>query len=183
MKESLEGILHLFSETGTEGGLWTFQESKYIKENVPQGYCRKCGTYMKKQSGPLKVKNITTLDEEIMKEYKHSGEINFKPTCADNNHEELISSGWDLKGLHILKNGDKLTIYRPENKDKLTIHHPENNKEVWSGVIDLKYCDPSSNFVLGWRVHTDQKGIERKTWANYFLESYPAKLMPLKENR
>lgn len=41
----LEGILHLFAETGTEGEeFWAFQDSRYIQKNVPRGYCKNCGS-------------------------------------------------------------------------------------------------------------------------------------------
>ena len=30
LEDTLEGILHLHSETGTEGGYWAFQDSKFI---------------------------------------------------------------------------------------------------------------------------------------------------------
>ena len=48
--KTLEGILHFHSETGTEGGYWAFQDSKYIQENVPKGYCSDCGIYIQEQS-------------------------------------------------------------------------------------------------------------------------------------
>ena len=41
-KKILKGFCHFFSETGTEGGDWTFQDEKFIQKNVKRGYCKKC---------------------------------------------------------------------------------------------------------------------------------------------
>jgi len=67
---SLEGKLHLYSETGTEGGYWAFQDFQYI-----------------------------TLEDK-----------------------------WSYEGLHILADGDQLSIFNQNNKDEI----------IWSGIITLK---------------------------------------------
>lgn len=172
LENVLKGILFLHSETGTEGGYWAFQDSRYIQENVPKGYCNNCGIYMKEQSEPLKVKCVTILDEEVMQEYERTGKIKEKPNCANNNHEELIGDAWDYEGLHILQDGDHLTIY-----------HPNNNKEVWSGVINLKQHKLFSEDASGMWIHADQIGIERDVWAEYFFKNYSAKLIPTKNHK
>ncbi len=110
---SLEGILHLHSETGTEGGYWAFQDSLFI-----------------------------------------SGE------------------DWSYEGLHILKDGDQLTIY-----------HPDNKNEVWSGVIALKQHPLFTEDARGLWIHADQIGIDRDVWAEYFFKEYPAKLVPSKKTK
>ncbi|MBI5398447.1 hypothetical protein HZB03_03195 [Candidatus Woesearchaeota archaeon] len=172
LEDVLEGILFLHSETGTEGGYWAFQDSRYIQRNGPRGYCKNCGFYMKKRSGTLEIQRVTALDEEVMQEYERTGEINEKPNCANNNHEEVIADAWDYQGLHILENGDHLTIY-----------HPDNNEEVWSGVINLKQHDLFSEHASGWWIHADQKGIERAVWAEYFFKEYSAKLIPSNKHK
>ena len=172
LEEVLDGVLFLHSETGTEGGYWAFQDSRYIQKNVLRDYCKKCGLYMKEQSGPIQVQRVTVLDKEVMQEYSRTGKIVEKPGCANNEHEELISDAWDYQGLHILGDGDHLTIY-----------HPGNNKEVWSGVIDLKQHDLFSEHASGMWIHADQKGIERDVWAEYFFKEYPAKLMPSNKHK
>jgi hypothetical protein len=166
----LEGVLFLHSETGTEGGYWAFQDSRYIQENVPRGYCKNCGIYIKEQSGPLKVQRVTVLDEEMMREYERTGKIKEKLDCANGEHEEEIGDSWSYEGLHILQDGDHLTIY-----------HPGNNREVWSGVINLKQHDLFTEYASGMWIHADQIGIERDVWAEYFFKEYPAKLIPAKK--
>ncbi|MEK6809705.1 MAG: hypothetical protein AABY40_03450 [Nanoarchaeota archaeon] len=83
---------------------------------------------------------------------------------------QFISSdnaSWSYEGLHILRNGDRLTIY-----------HPENNNEVWSGVIALKQYPLFTEDARGLWIHADQTGIDRETWAEYFFKSYRARLIP-----
>ena len=167
---TLEGILFLYSETGTEGGYWAFQDSLYIQKNIPRGYCKKCGFYLKEQSGPIKVERVTILDEETIQEYNLTRKIKEKPNCINNNHKEDIFDSWDYRGLHVLENGDNLTIY-----------HPENHSEIWSGVINLKQHDLFSEHASGLWIHADQIGIDREIWAEYFFKEYSAKLIPLRK--
>ena len=170
LDDVLEGILHLHSETGTEGGYWAFQDSRYIQKDVPRGYCNKCGTYMKEQSGSLQVKSVAILDEEIMREFENTGKIKKKPSCANGEHEEDVGDSWSYEGLHILQNGDRLTIY-----------HPDDNKEVWSGVINLKQHYLFTEHASGMWIHADQIGLQRDVWAEYFFREYRATLIPVKD--
>lgn len=103
----LRGVCYLYSETGTEGGYWAFQDNRYI-------------------------------------------------TPRD----------WPYEGLHILENGDQLTIYSLDNPTQI----------VWSGTISLRQHLLFSERVFGFWIHADQEGIEREKWATYFLKEYPAEL-------
>jgi len=105
---TLRGICHFHSETGTEGGYWAFQDSQFIN-----------GKY------------------------------------------------WSYGGLHILRDGDRLTIYSPDQPDQI----------VWSGIIALQRHPLFTEHVHGgWWIHADQIGQDRETWAKYFFEEYPAEL-------
>lgn len=172
LEDVLEGILSLHSETGTEGGYWAFQDSRHIQKNVPRAYCKNCGTYMKEQSGLLKIQRVTVLDEEVIRELELTGEIKEKPSCANDEHEEEIGDSWSYEGLHILQNHDHLTIY-----------HPDNNEEVWSGVINLEQFGLFTERALGMWIHADQIGIERDVWAKYFFKEYSARLLPAKSHK
>lgn len=108
-KQALKGICHFFTETGTEGGFWAFQDNNYIN--------------------------------------------------GDN---------WSYNGLHILDNGDKLTIFCPNSP----------NKVIWSGTINLKQYPIFTETALDFWIHADQIGIERDTWLMYFFNNYPAELIP-----
>ena len=135
----LDGVLFFHSETGTEGGFWAFQDSRYIQNNGSSG-------------------NLGDLVEQ-----KNSFE----------GEQEEIEERWDYKGLHILQNGDYVTIY-----------HPENKKEIWSGKIHLKEYELFTEFVtddgFDYWIHADQLGIDRSVWAEYFFKEFPAKLKPVK---
>jgi len=119
--------------------------------------------------GILKIENVIALDKEAMEEYRRTGKIKEKPNCIDDKHEEEVGDSWSYEGLHILQNNDRLTIY-----------HPDDNKEVWSGVINLKQYNLFTEHALGMWIHADQIGIERDVWAEYFFKGYSAKLIPAK---
>lgn len=104
----MKGVLELFSETGTEGGFWAFQDEAFIK---------------------------------------------------DNDH-------WDIAGLHILEDGDQLTIFDKDNPEKI----------LWEGVIKLKRFPVFTEHVFGLWIHSDQEGVRREIWGIYFMENYPAEL-------
>jgi len=115
-KEELTGLLDFFFETGTEGGFWAFQDSRYISP----------------------------------------------PT------QEFPEGQWSYEGLHILKDGDFLTIYSKDNPTEI----------VWSGVISLRNYPLFTEAVFGLWIHADQEGVDRETWARWFFEGYAAKLIP-----
>ncbi len=82
---------------------------------------------------------------------------------------QYISDGsWSYKGLHLLEDGDYLTIY-----DKRDLH-----RMVWSGVIKLTQYASFTQEVFGCWIHADQDGVDRQTWGQWFLEEYPAILVP-----
>lgn len=167
MTDSLEGILHLYSETGTEGGHWAFQDSLYVRKNVNKGYCTNCGIGMQ-DGGPIKVQRVVTLDEKTLQELSSTGKLSKPNYCSDDKHVEEIGDAWDYKGLHILKDGDQLTIYNRDDKEKIE----------WSGIISLKQHPLFTEDAFGWWIHADQNGIEREVWAEYFLNRHPARLIP-----
>jgi len=112
----LKGVCTFYTETGTEGGFWAFQDSKYI---FPQ--------------------------EGVEKEFYY-----------------------EYEGLHILKNGDKLTIFSSDNQKQI----------IWSGTISLRQYPVFTENAFGLWIQADQEGVDRETWATYFFEEYPAELIP-----
>jgi len=160
-KKSLRGVLTLHSETGTEGGYWAFQNERFIKKNVPRPWCKKCGKWLARQkSQNIQVKRVLPAND-VLNDKEPSD-------CSNGEHEREIGDEWSYKGLHILKNGDKLTVY--------DIARP--NEVVWSGVISLKQYPPFTEDAFGYWIHADQIGINRETWAKWFFEEYPAELTP-----
>ncbi len=117
--QQFTGILHLFSETGTEGGYWAFQDERFI-----------------------------TRDEEARREDR-----------------------WSYEGLHILEDGDNLTIFSKENPEDI----------VWNGEISLQKHPSFTEHARGLFIHADQTDIDRDTWAEYFLGEHKAKLVSRRE--
>ena len=160
MEEEYNGVIFLFSETGTEGGYWSFQDENYISHNEPRGFCKKCGLYLKNINGSYKTKE--QLDDIISLLEKEQ----FSLICDSDKHEEDIGDVWDYKGLYFLKNGDQLVIY---SKDKSEI--------VWEGDINLKEYPLFIEHADGLWIHNDQIGIDRELWSSFFFKNLPSKLI------
>jgi hypothetical protein len=111
------GVLHFWSETGTEGGHWALQDKRFIT-----------------------------------------------PREANVGYDS-----WDYWGLHVLENGDELTIYDDE----------DGGEVLWSGVIDLEKYDVFTETTShGFWKHSDQKGIPKEAWEKcFFKENYSGKLI------
>ncbi len=76
--------------------------------------------------------------------------------------------------LHILQNGDHLTIY--DKKD--------TKKVLWEGVLDLKsFSLFTEHTAEGLWIHADQVGTVRKVWEEFFLDEYPATLIKMSTTR
>ncbi|OGL73682.1 hypothetical protein A3C96_01370 [Candidatus Uhrbacteria bacterium RIFCSPHIGHO2_02_FULL_60_10] len=114
----LVGVCYFHSETGTEGGYWAFQDSRFIS-----------------------------------------------PPAPGSQHEQ-----WSYQGLHVLEDGDRLTILSPDDRSRV----------VWTGVIKLRQLGLFKEDAGGLWIHADQEGVDRKIWSRYFFKEYPAKLVPLK---
>ncbi|MEK6968972.1 MAG: hypothetical protein AABW48_00935 [Nanoarchaeota archaeon] len=158
----LEGVLHFYSETGTEGGHWAFQDSRFISPNTTRYTCKKCSLCWDKKQNP-------SAPRAIKRSSPDPG--GFPDYCLSDAHQfELIcKEDWSYEGLRILEDGDTLTIYNPSKKKKL-----------WSGVINLKQYDLFTEHASGLWIHADQIGIEREVWAEYFFKNSPARLISAK---
>ncbi len=262
-KQTLEGILHFHSETGTEGGDWAFQDQRFISKTSPSFgvYARQtvwdlhnserkgtvldkvevffndewlplpdpmtddpdfyasslfCGErdgdheadkrLMEKYGFKMKY-DADRMDERFGKgnwyledpetavtsdgtKWVHGGTPSTEPqrpygipqnglTRSTVKWEDgvielkrlsntLLVTSWSYEGLHILGDGDYLTIYDPLDK----------KRELWQGIIALQQHDLFTQHASGWWIHADQKGIDREVWAKYFFDECPAKLVP-----
>ena len=161
----LKGVCCFHSETGTEGGYWAFQDNQFITENVLRPYCKKCGKYLGPQEHEkIKVTKVVPMTQEIL-----DGEE--PPDCPEGEHEQETGDSWSYEGLHILENGDSLTIYSLKNPKKI----------VWKGIISLQQQPLFTENASGYWIHADQKNIEREKWATYFFERYSAELIPVRK--
>lgn len=164
---ALSGVLHFFFETGTEGGDWAFQESRYIQKNVPKGFCKKCYKVLQKQEGAIQMTHVYPVTEETIR----TGKLPEIPECADDAHEEEVGDAWSYEGLHILKDGDFLQIFSPDDPSRV----------IWQGVISLIQYDSFTEHAFGCWIHADQQGTPRETWAEWSFKGYPAKLIPVQK--
>ncbi len=75
----------------------------------------------------------------------------------------LLVKAYNYIGLHILENGDRLTVYDKDNPSRV----------LWKGIIQ----------ILPNRKHPGipiQMNVGRKKWCRWFLEGYPATLRKIK---
>jgi len=93
----------------------------------------------------------------------------------DKKHIRIVDrqESWSYQGLHILSDGDELTIYNKKDPKKV----------VWSGIIQLKSYPVFTESAYNLWIHSDQIGIPRNTWAKWFMDEYPAKLIKAKRKK
>ena len=169
LEDKLEGVLTFHTETGTEGGYWAFMDSKFMTENKTSYVCKKCYNFWNKEQEPGGPKPLEPLIKKGENYDLLMEELANLPVCPPNEHEfELYPKNfYSYEGLHILGNGDHLTIYDPNERDKV----------IWSGEINLQQYDLFTEVADIYWIHADQIGIERETWAEYFFKEYPARLV------
>lgn len=146
-------------------------------DRSPEGY-RYASGYMSYDAPRNDLPEAPPYDDKNSFNYKfiHTGNERARD-CYENGHKgwKLINPNgtWSYEGLHVLKDGDELTIYSKKNKEKV----------LWEGEISLKQHNLFTEHTSRLWIHADQKGINRETWANYFFKEYPAKLVTLEKPR
>ena len=179
----LEGLCFFHSETGTEGGYWAFQDNRFITKNTRHFNCIKCYKYWDKElypDGPPKeldqtksvyiTKIIPFNDLTSDKVVLNLLDLATPPECPYDEHDfqPVSEHNWSYDGLHILEDGDWLIIYSKTEPKSI----------LWSGIIKLKQHELFSKTVFNMWIHTDQEGVDRATWALWFMETNPATLIP-----
>lgn len=90
--------------------------------------------------------------------------------CFDKGHQQwdpMYPDGtWSYEGLHVLKDGDKLTVLDPKDPEK----------ELWTGEIKLIHHPLFSEDAGGMWIHADQEGFPREEWAKMFFMEFPCRL-------
>lgn len=179
-RQKLRGILFFWSETGTEGGYWAFQDERFITPNTTVFGCTKCFKYWDKEkhpdgppanpAEPIHVTKVVPLDkvfDDLSSEPDH--DIQLPPDCQPEEHDfqPIGEERWSYDGLCVLKDGDYLTIFSKDNGTDI----------IWSGYIQLKPLPLFTETAFGMWIHADQEGLDREIWARWFMESYPAELI------
>jgi hypothetical protein len=167
----MKGVVHFYSETGTEGGYWAFQDEAYIGLENPEERCEECGimrSYFertKEEKSTLMATHTRPLSSALEEEEWKTPE-----ECEKGNHiwVPLFPNGmWSYEGLHVLGDRDRLTIFSKENPEEV----------VWSGEIALVQHELFTEDARGMWIHADQAGIERETWSQWFFAENPAELI------
>lgn len=165
------GICIFHSETGTEGGWWAFQDDGY--RNIPddkQFRCSKCGARWDKRRDPDSIPAWLLEPRAYDENVPVTSENPFAHSyCMPDEHEWALAfpdGKWSYYGLHVLGDGDRLTIY--DKDDPAAI--------VWEGVIDMVRLPQFTEHIHGMWVNVEQIGIDRETWGRWFFEEYPATL-------
>ena len=135
-----QGKLHFYSETGTEGGHYALQDSRYIQHVAPEwGVFGGQTVYDPKdvsRSGKVKASY-----REDGSEFTSSkpGEVSYLTVdWEDNNQDKARPSDticveqWDYDGLILLREDDRLTIFE----------RGIGSVALWSGVVKLEPQDP-----------------------------------------
>jgi hypothetical protein len=158
----VDGVLHFHDETGTRGGYWAVQDKRFISPNTTRFVCRKCGVYWDKELQPQGPSDTSRM-------YTFPLPPKEPDACPPGQHDfELASKEtWSYDGLHILADGDRLTIYDTS--------HPE--MVIWSGTVRLRPYPRYTEKALGCWIHADQEGVQREVWARWFFDGNPAKLV------
>jgi hypothetical protein len=195
-KAILRGVTHFHSETGTEGGYWAFQDEKFMHLAPPTNnlWCDHCGRIWDKDSQDDEPKpDFSYLDVETggqrgydspqdLPTSEEPGDFNDlwrrdgnakSLDCLTSGHhwlspqEQYPDDTWSYEGLHILRDGDHLTIW---NEDR--------TGQLWDGEISFHQYPSFTEDACGLWIHADQDGVDRKTWSGWFLTQHPADLVP-----
>lgn len=197
---TFKGVLTFHSETGTEGGYWAFQDEKFMGIENKTRVCTRCGrcwsagepqepkpffTYWLHDPRPNYLDGYHYYDEpqDLPLARDESETFNIRWTkrtndlaleCYRKGHEgwkPMYPDGmWSYEGLHVLQDGDQLTIFDKDDPKKV----------VWDGKISLRQFGLFTEDAQGMWIHAEQKGIDRETWSNWFFKEYPARLTTAK---
>ena len=195
-EKTLNGICHFFSETGSEGGYWAFQDERFMNIRSDVEDCKGCnriGYVPEGQSGGGRAHDSRTdleqqqkwiLDWEAEREEmeRQSAEMikqfgfsfSFKRPCEPGAHDWKVmhpEGTWSYEGLHLLEDGDQLTILSKEK-------NVADRRTVWSGTIELQQYPLFTEDAKGLWIHADQKGVSRDRWSQWFFDQFPARLTP-----
>lgn len=87
------------------------------------------------------------------------------------------SSSRSYGGLHVLDDGDHITLFAPES----LVEGPELGWEprvLWQGIIRLKEHPLCTEHVHGLWVHADVEGADREQFGEWFLAEVPCLCVP-----
>lgn len=151
----MRGVCQFYFETGTEGCHWAFQDQRFM--NIPDlttFICSKCGRMWNKKHEKQAPKAVFATE--------------CRPVKAHNWKLGYPNGTWAIEGLHLLRDGDGLTVFDKEDPEK----------KLWSGKVSLRLRKSYTELVVdGMIVHAFPKNVPVETWKVWFFNEYPAQLM------
>jgi hypothetical protein len=82
--------------------------------------------------------------------------------------DSMSQEQWSYEGLHILEEGDYLTIYHPADPDEI----------IWEGMISATGVLLNKLGFISALNHPKNLDINSKKWERFFAKNYPAILVP-----
>lgn len=175
------GVTHFYSETGTEGGYWAFQDEAHVKLEPPSygvfARTRVWDAHDPERSGV--VKSITDLKGKSVVSIRRGQVVLARVDWNDGESEDdvpvpsdrLLVERWSYEGLSVLRDGDYLVIYDTDPRERA------DSEVLWEGEIDLRRFDLFTEDARGMWIHAEQTGEDRDEWADLFFgDGRPAKL-------
>lgn len=165
---TFRGVCNFWFETGTEGAYWSFQDERSMgKRSDHLVKCVYCGLYWDKKRAPdappapLDLRKIKKGDRCYL-----VNSVTRQRACKKHEWVLMYPNGsWSYDGLHILRDGDLLTIF----------DHDDRSPILWSGTIlfDPPYVGGAH---LRLSVKCFQSNIDHEQWKTWFTDEYPAAL-------
>lgn len=145
--EEMVGVLHIHSETGYEGLPWAFQDARFIEKNTDRFACGVCGAYWDKSE---------RTDGPVVDDPSYGQKTGESRYCAPRTHDFVLVSdeSWSYDGLHILSDGDMLTVYEES----------EPSRVVWSGTLSVT-------------TRSIARDIDEAVFVRWFTEGFRARLV------
>lgn len=179
----IKGVLEFHSETGTEGGWFAFQDERFMHLPPPnQWWCKQCYRIWdqdRQPDEPVAELRDPSLQSHPSSTRRYDELMNIRrQLCIDYGHlwvspEEQHPDGvWSYEGLHMLHSGDHLTVF-----DK-TDHSVVFSGEVRLTQRDDVYTNPDATVFGLWVNQEPDVGVDRLTWARWFLGNWPCEVEP-----
>ncbi len=158
MPKTMKGVLDLYWETGTEGAYWVFEDDAYLSTRI-ETKCRKCGRWWNPEKPEFEPDGDKPIENTglIMRSCK-KGEHDVGPVEVPTR---------DYEGLHILKTGDRLTVYSKDDPSHV----------LWEGNVQLTPFTVYKDTWGAYWIHNKPKNIDIDVWGRYFLDGHPAQLI------
>lgn len=187
------GVLHLYSETGTEGGWWSFQDAEFIvpaPDEASDKTCDLCGSfwgnykttdepppefyYYDEDSGYVQFQEEPV--EEGVRVAKVPGSLDDRynlrhneeaKECYDNGHtwkDFGPFDAWSYEGLITLRNGDVLDVFDADGKEIV--------QTITVNLIsNYDQYAPGAKHARGMVIHyyPDPETIDFEEWNDYFF--------------